>query len=140
MLDSKVLSETEEVVSNPPTPQLDDPPYVLMCSVTLQRSTHIPLTIHTIDSNFPMAMNALIDCGATGQFIDIEYVRSYELHTYHLPRAIPVSNVDGTPNEAGHITKAIDLVIRYKGPRRMVPLLCLKYWAQGHHFRTPLVG
>ena len=74
MLDSRVLSETEEVMSNPPTPQPDDPPYVLMRSVTLQRSTHIPLTIHTVDSNFPMVMNALIDCGATGQFIDIEYV------------------------------------------------------------------
>ena len=58
-----------------------------------------------------MAMNALIDCGATGQFIDIEYVRSYELHTYCLPCAILVYNVDGTPNEAGHITEAIDLII-----------------------------
>ena len=114
MLDSKTLSETVEVVSNPPTLQLDNPPYVLMRSVMLQRSTHIPQIIHTIDSNFPMAMNALIDCGATGQFIDVEYVRSYELHTYHLPRAIPVYNVDGTPNEVGHITKAIDLIICYK--------------------------
>jgi len=121
MLDSKVLSETEEVVSNPPTPQPDDPPYVLMCSVTLRRSTHIPLTIHTVDSNFPMAMNALIDCSATGQFIDVEYVRSYELRTYCLPRTIPVYNVDGTPNEAGHITEAIDLVIRYKDHNKQSP-------------------
>ena len=61
-----------------------------------------------------MAMNALIDCSATGQFIDIGYVRSYELRTYRLPRAIPVYNVDGTPNEAGHITTVIDLDICYK--------------------------
>ena len=47
MLDSKVPSETEEVVSNPPTLQPDDPPYILMCSMMLRRSTHIPLTIHT---------------------------------------------------------------------------------------------
>src|SRR6266481_7581431 len=61
-----------------------------------------------------MAMNALIDTSATGQFIDIEYVRSKELCTYRLPHSIRVYNVDGTPNEAGHITEALDLVICYK--------------------------
>jgi len=121
MLDSKVPSKTEEVVSNPPTLQPDDLPYILMCSITLWRSTHIPLTIHTIDSNFPMAMNMLIDCGTTGQFIDFEYVQSYELHTYCLPHAITVDNVDGTPNKVGHITKAIDLVICYKDHNKQSP-------------------
>src|SRR6266481_4281547 len=61
-----------------------------------------------------MAMNALIDTGATGQFIDVEYVRSKELCTYCLPHSIRVYNVDRTPNEAGHITEALDLVVRYK--------------------------
>jgi len=111
MLDSKVPSETEEVVSNPPTLQPGDLPYVLMCFITLQRSTRIPLTSHTMNSNFQMAMNVLIDCGTTGKFIDIEYIWSYELCTYCLPHAIPVYNVDRTPNKVGHIT---DLVIQYK--------------------------
>src|SRR5882724_7108119 len=32
----------------------------------------------------------------------------------HLLRVIPVYNVDGTPNEAGHITEVIDLIVQYK--------------------------
>ena len=59
-------------------------------------------------------MKALIDMGATGEFIDIEFVWSHELRTYRLPRPITVYNVDGTPNESGCITEAVDLVVRYK--------------------------
>jgi hypothetical protein len=28
---------------------------------------------------------------------------------------IPVHNVDGTPNEAGPITKIVDIILNYKG-------------------------
>ena len=46
-----------------------------------------------------------------GLFIDINYVWSKNLKTRHLPRMIPVYNIDGTPNEAGHITEVIDLIV-----------------------------
>src|SRR5882724_5478875 len=58
-----------------------------------------------------MLISALIDSGATGQFIDIDYVWSENLHTQHLPRAIPVYSVDG--NEVGYITEVIDLIVQY---------------------------
>ena len=70
-------------------------------------------------------MNMLIDCSATGQFIDIEYIQSYELRTYCLPHAIPVYNVDGTPNEAGHTTEAIDLITHYKDHNEQSPFYVL---------------
>src|SRR6266481_9997461 len=114
MSDSNIPPTTEKAASKPSTPELADPPYVLLCSATFQRSTYIPLHIHTVNSNLPMAMNMLIDTGATGQFINIEYIWSKELRTYCLPCSIRVYNVDGTPNEAGHITEALDLVIHYK--------------------------
>jgi len=58
-----------------------------------------------------MSIKALIDSGAMGLFIDIDYVQSNNLKTQHLPRVIPVYNVDRTPNEAGHITEVIDLLV-----------------------------
>ena len=61
-----------------------------------------------------MVMKALIDTGATGQFIDIEYVHSNELQTYQVPSLLAVYNVDGTQNEAGCITEAVDLVVATK--------------------------
>jgi len=71
--------------------------------------------IQTIGRNTPMLINALINLGATGHFIDIDYVQSKNLCTQHLPRAIPVYNVDGTLSEAGYITEVIDLMVQYGG-------------------------
>jgi len=61
-----------------------------------------------------MSAEALIDSGATGMFINIEFVRSKNIRTHRLPREIPVYNIDGTPNEAGHITEVVDLIVQYK--------------------------
>src|SRR5882724_10657497 len=105
--------KTEPVVPDHPTPQLTDTP-LLVRSATLRRGTNIPLHLNTVDSNTPMSVEALIDSGATSMFIDIEFVRSKNIQTHRLPRAIPVYNVDGTPNEAGHITEVVDLIVQYK--------------------------
>src|SRR5882724_5396355 len=61
-----------------------------------------------------MSVEALIDSGATSTFIDIEFIRTKNIWTHRLPRAILVYNVDGTPNEAGHITEVVDLIVQYK--------------------------
>ena len=60
-------------------------------------------------------MTALIDCGAMGEFIDHEFVRAHELRTYQLPRLIGLSNADRLPNEIGKLTRAINLIVQYKG-------------------------
>ena len=73
----------------------------------------LPLKIHTVASNTLMLISALIDLGATGQFIDIDYVWSKNICTQHLPRAIPVHNVDGTLDEVGYITEIINLIVQY---------------------------
>src|SRR5882724_2724561 len=89
---------TKPVVPKHPTSQLAETP-LLMRSTTLRRGTNIPLCLNTVDSNTPMSVGALIDSGATRMFIDIEFVRTKNIWTYWLPRAIPVYNVDHTPNE-----------------------------------------
>ena len=68
-----------------------------------------------VNSNHPLAMKALIDCGVTGEFIDHEFVQVHELQTYQLPHLIGLYNVDRSPNKIGKITEAIDLVVQYKG-------------------------
>src|SRR5882724_8500683 len=44
---------------------------LLIHSTTLQRGTEIPLQIHSLGSNSPPMIVALINSGATGKFIDI---------------------------------------------------------------------
>jgi hypothetical protein len=57
---------------------------------------------------------ALIDCGATGCFIDIEWAKLNNVPTHPLTKPIPIYNVDGTANDAGAITDIADVVLRYK--------------------------
>ena len=124
MLDSNVLPTTEEVVSKSETSKPANTPSEtkkriseLLQERVFRRSTYVPIQVHTVDSNRPLAMKALIDCGATAEFIDHEFVHANELRTYPIPHPIGLYNADGSPNEIGKITEAIDLVVQYKGHR-----------------------
>jgi hypothetical protein len=79
------------------------------------KSLHLKVELKTTDTGEVLATNALLDCGATGLFIDTEYVKQKRLTVRNLARPIPVYNVDGTLNEAGAISGIVDVVLRYKG-------------------------
>jgi len=106
--------KTKKAMPQESSSQPPDPILVLICSTTLWRGMELPLHIHTIGSNTLMLIRALIYSGATSQFIDIEYVWANNVCTQHLPRAIPVYNVDGTINKAGYITEVINLIVQYQ--------------------------
>jgi hypothetical protein len=57
---------------------------------------------------------ALIDCGATGCFIDIEWAKLNNVPTCPLTKPILVYNVDDSANEAGAITDIADIILRYE--------------------------
>jgi hypothetical protein len=74
------------------------------CSLTLKLNSR-PLT---------REKSSLLDSGATGMFIDRDYVKTNELTTRTLSHPIPVRNVDGTLNEAGSVHEVVELILRYK--------------------------
>ena len=79
MLDSNVPPTTEEVVSKSEMSKPADTPSKKRISKLLQervfqRSTYVPIQVHTVNSNRLLAMRALIDCGAMAEFIDHEFV------------------------------------------------------------------
>ena len=89
--------------------------YVLdVTSASERNHLSIKVAIETLDSRASNAFNALIDCGATGEFIDREYVRQKGFTTRTLSCSVPVYNVDGTPNQAGQITEVVELMLQYK--------------------------
>ena len=57
----------------------------------------------------------LLDNGATGMFINQEFVHKNELKTWILPFKIKVYNVDGTLNKGGLITEEVTLMTLHKG-------------------------
>ena len=58
-----------------------------------------------------IANAALLDSGATGLFIDPDFIQSKHLAICPLLQAIPVYNVDGSPNEGGAIREVIYVVL-----------------------------
>jgi hypothetical protein len=67
-------------------------------------------------------VKALVDCRATRDFIDSEYIIFCNLLVQRLSQPIPVLNVDSSPNQAGSITGIVDVVVDYKGHTERIEL------------------
>jgi len=91
-------------------------PKLLSISTLDVRGTSLllPVEIGTTDTSKLHSIKALLDCGATGSFIDRDFVHSKGMNTRTLSCNIPVFNVDGSPNEAEQISKVVDVVLQYK--------------------------
>ena len=76
-------------------------------------------------------VDSLLDSGATGMFIDVEYVRTQKLQTHPLPRAIPVYNIDRTPNEGGLIKEEVDLICTFEDHSEHATFLVISLGSMG---------
>ena len=74
----------------------------------------LPIEISTTDTSEVHSIKALLDSGATGNFIDKDFVCMKGISTWNVSCPIPVFNMDGSPNEAGQISKVVDVVLCYK--------------------------
>ena len=78
------------------------------------KSLRVPVVIETTDTAQRRSLNALLDSGATGLFINADFVRAHRLTEKPLQVTIPVFNVDGTPNDAGGVKSVVDLILRFR--------------------------
>jgi len=74
----------------------------------------LPVEIGTTDTSELYSVKALLDCGATGSLINRDFVHSRGINTQTLSRNILVFNVNSSPNEAGQISKVVNVVLYYK--------------------------
>ena len=81
---------------------------------THPRSLNLKVSIKTTDTGVVKSLNALLDSGATGCFIDRDFVKANSMTTRTLSTPIPVHNADGTINGTGTITEVVDLILRYQ--------------------------
>jgi hypothetical protein len=90
-------------------------------------SLTVDVEIESTDMAVRRCMQALIDCGAMGCFIDIEWVKLNNIPTRPLTNPIPVYNVDGTANDASMITDITDIIQRYENhlERTQLAVTCL---------------
>ena len=78
-------------------------------------SLHLRVEVESTDTQQKYGVRALVDSGATGLFIDREYVKSNQIPTKKLSRPIPVYNVDGSANADGSISEVAELLLQYNG-------------------------
>ncbi|KAG5727756.1 hypothetical protein E4T56_gene20808 [Termitomyces sp. T112] len=86
----------------------------VVASTPSTNSLKLQVEIETMDTQQIQSVVALLDSGATGLFLDTDYVQQHRLTTCPLSHPIPVYNVDGMLNEAGSICSMVDLVLCYQ--------------------------
>jgi hypothetical protein len=86
-------------------------------------SLRLKVEIETTDTAEKKSISALVDCGATEDFIDRHYAKSSCLNLVKLAHPISVYNIDGTLNEAGSITEVVNLILHYKNHSERTTLL-----------------
>jgi len=118
--------DSELVDALPPIPLISAPlrkpkwekrlPKLLSISTLDARGTSLllPVEIGTTNTSELHSVEALLDYRATRSLIDRDFVCSKGMNTRTLLHNIPVFNVDGFLNEAGQISKVVDVVLRYK--------------------------
>ena len=72
-------------------------------------SLKLKVELKTTDTSERKSVNSLVDSGATGEFINHDYVKSCQFNLLKLTHPIPVYNINVSPNEVGSITEAVSL-------------------------------
>jgi len=94
------------------------------------RCIMIPIHLKTTDTLEEVNSEAMVDSGATGDFIDEEFVERAKLPTRRLSAPVPVYNVDGSLNEAGSIDRVVDVLMTYERHSERILLAVTKLGKQ----------
>src|SRR5882757_4714611 len=86
----------------------------VVASTPLENSLHLKVEIVTTDTQQLISFMALLNCRATGLFVDRGFVDRNRITTRTLSHPIPVYNIDRTLNEVGSIWEVVDVILRYK--------------------------
>jgi hypothetical protein len=88
--------------------------FVIAATEENPTSLKLKVKIETTDTAEKKSISALVNCKATGEFIDRHYAKSFRFNLIKLAHPIPVYNIDGTLNEAGSIMEVVNLIHCYK--------------------------
>ena len=80
---------------------------------------YLPMKISSDEQGEAKIVEGLLDSGASGKFIDQNYVKTIGVKTKTLDKTIKVYNVDRTPNKQGTIRKYIKLNLEVHGRKRL---------------------
>src|SRR5258707_5237068 len=71
------------------------------------------MELTSLTSLASVTTSALLDSGATGMFINWDFMRRHQLETTPLPQPVLLCNVDGSANEHGSIMEEVYALLRF---------------------------
>jgi hypothetical protein len=71
----------------------------------------ILISMQTMDTGIVLSMKGLLDCRATGEFINSNYIKQNKLAIRKLSKPILVYNLNGSQNKAGSILEVWECVL-----------------------------
>jgi predicted aspartyl protease len=90
-------------------------PKTLIQSANLEQKVTVKVALQTVDTHARMDVDALLDCGATGLFINCALVQENGIPMRKLEHPVTVYNIDGMVNRGGKIMEEITLIMSYQG-------------------------
>ena len=93
---------------------------VIRCTMRPLRVVWMKVGLEKVDIHEGVAVDALLDSGATGLFMNKEFVEKNGFRMEKLERPVKVMNVDRTHNKGGDIMHEVTCNIYYKGHRERV--------------------
>jgi hypothetical protein len=91
--------------------------------ITHYRSMRVPVSIRT--SYFMANRKALVDSGATDNFMHPTFAKKMGLGLQELPQPKKIFNIDNTTNKSGMITHFLDLDVRTNGIHKEMRFLIM---------------
>jgi hypothetical protein len=124
-VNSNSTTNSSEMKAIPPVPSRSQLPHharwekrlperYIVATNPSSNSFKLKISIQTMDTGEVHTTAVLLDSGATGLFMNSEFVKQKRLTTKPLSRPILVYNVDGSLNEAGSISEVVEVVLQYR--------------------------
>ena len=88
-----------------------------------ERTIRIPIRLSV--GNQIVKTTTIVDCGATGNFIDLELISLAEFPLQHLQKPVKAYNVDGTTNSKGNIVWETQIDVLFQSRKENVQLMAL---------------
>jgi hypothetical protein len=84
-------------------------------SAHVEHKVMLTVGLKTVDTHAMVDVEALLDSGATGLFINHALVHGNGIHTHKLEQPVIMYNINGTINKGGSITEEVTLIMSYQG-------------------------
>ena len=88
----------------------------------LLREVTVKISLERVDTQKGVTVEVLLNSGAMGLVMSLEFVRKQEFKLKKIERPIYVRNVDGSFNKEGPIEHMIEVNIYYQGHRERIEI------------------